>query len=305
MNPDDALMPRLPIGDWVDAGIDWIKENVSWLFDLFSTVMDFLIGGLTDLLLLAPALVMVVVFALIAFVFRSWKLSLATLIGFAVVISMEQWETMMQTMALVLVATVFAVVIAVPLGILAAVSSTVSTIVKPVMDFMQTMPAFVYLIPAVTFFSIGVVPGVFSTIIFALPPGVRMTELGIRQVDAETVEAGEAFGATRGQILRGIQLPLAIPTIMAGVNQVIMLSLSMAVVAGMVGADGLGKEVVQAISTQNLPLGVEAGLAVVVLAVYLDRLTAAIGDPSGYPTSLIALIRKSLSRRGTDHAAAA
>lgn len=305
MNPDDALMPRLPMGDWIDACIDWLKANVSWLFDLFSTVMDFLIGGLTDLLLLAPALVMVVVFALIAFVFRSWKLSLATLIGFAIVISMEQWETMMQTMALVLVATGFAVVIAVPLGILAAVSSTVSAIVKPVMDFMQTMPAFVYLIPAVTFFSIGVVPGVFSTIIFALPPGVRMTELGIRQVDAETVEAGEAFGATRGQILRGIQLPLAVPTIMAGVNQVIMLSLSMAVVAGMVGADGLGKEVVQAISTQNLPLGVEAGLAVVVLAVYLDRLTAAIGDPSGYPTSLIALIRKSLSRRGTDHAAAA
>ena len=305
MNPDDALMPRLPIGDWIDAGIDWLKDNVSWLFDLFTTVMNFLVGNLTDLLLLAPALVMIVVFAAIALLVRSWKLSLATLIGFAVVVSMEQWETMMQTMALVLVATVFAVAIAVPLGILAAVSSTVSAIVKPVMDFMQTMPAFVYLIPAVTFFSIGVVPGIFSTIIFALPPGVRMTELGIRQVDGETVEAGEAFGATRGQILRGIQLPLAIPTIMAGVNQVIMLSLSMAVVAGMVGADGLGKEVVQAISTQNLPLGVEAGLAVVVLAVYLDRLTAAIGDPSGYPTSLIALIRKSLSRRGTDHAAAA
>ena len=305
MNPDDALMPRLPIGDWIDAGIDWLKDNVSWLFDLFTTVMNFLVGNLTDLLLLAPALAMIVVFAAIALLVRSWKLSLATLVGFAVVLSMEQWETMMQTMALVLVATVFAVVIAVPLGILAAVSSTVSAIVKPVMDFMQTMPAFVYLIPAVTFFSIGVVPGIFSTIIFALPPGVRMTELGIRQVDGETVEAGEAFGATRGQILRGIQLPLAIPTIMAGVNQVIMLSLSMAVVAGMVGADGLGKEVVQAISTQNLPLGVEAGLAVVVLAVYLDRLTAAIGDPSGYPTSLIALIRKSLSRRGTDHAAAA
>ena len=305
MNPDDALMPRLPIGDWIDAGIDWLKDNVSWLFDLFTTVMNFLVGNLTDLLLLAPALVMIVVFAAIALLVRSWKLSLATLIGFAVVVSMEQWETMMQTMALVLVATVFAVVIAVPLGILAAVSSTVSAIVKPVMDFMQTMPAFVYLIPAVTFFSTGVVPGVFATIIFALPPGVRMTELGIRQVDGETVEAGEAFGATRVQILRGIQLPLAVPTIMAGVNQVIMLALSMAVVAGMVGADGLGKEVVQAISTQNLPLGVEAGLAVVVLAVYLDRLTAAIGDPSGYPTSLIALIRKSLSRRGTDHAAAA
>jgi glycine betaine/proline transport system permease protein len=246
-----------------------------------------------------------VLFALIALLVRSWKLALATLVGFAVVVSMEQWETMMQTMALVLVATVFAVVIAVPLGILAAVSSTVSAIVKPVMDFMQTMPAFVYLIPAVTFFSIGVVPGIFSTIIFALPPGVRMTELGIRQVDGETVEAGEAFGATRGQILRGIQLPLAIPTIMAGVNQVIMLSLSMAVVAGMVGADGLGKEVVQAISTQNLPLGVEAGLGVVVLAVFLDRLTAALGNPGAYPSSLLALGRRSLARRGERHAAAA
>ena len=299
MNPDDALMPRLPIGDWIDAGIDWLKDNVSWLFDLFTTVMNFLVGNLTDLLLLAPALVMIVVFAAIALLVRSWKLSLATLIGFAVVVSMEQWETMMQTMALVLVATVFAVAIAVPLGILAAVSSTVSAIVKPVMDFMQTMPAFVYLIPAVTFFSIGVVPGIFSTIIFALPPGVRMTELGIRQVDGETVEAGEAFGATRGQILRGIQLPLAIPTIMAGVNQVIMLSLSMAVVAGMVGADGLGKEVVQAISTQNLPLGVEAGLGVVVLAVYLDRLTAALGSPGEYRGSLIALAQRTIAQRAT------
>lgn len=299
MNPDEGLIPRIPIGDWVDTGIDWLKDNVSWIFDLFTTVMNFLVGNLTDLLLLAPALVMIVLFAAIALLVRSWKLSLATLVGFAVVVSMEQWETMMQTMALVLVATVFAVVIAVPLGILAAVSSTVSAIVKPVMDFMQTMPAFVYLIPAVTFFSIGVVPGIFSTIIFALPPGVRMTELGIRQVDSETVEAGEAFGATRGQILRGIQLPLAIPTIMAGVNQVIMLSLSMAVVAGMVGADGLGKEVVQAISTQNLPLGVEAGLGVVVLAVYLDRITAALGNPHEYRTSLIALAQRTIAQRAT------
>src|SRR5699024_1631336 len=149
-----------------------------------------------------------------------WKLAVGTVIGFALVSSMHQWETMIQTMALVPVATVVAGVIAVPPGILAAVHRTVSALVQPVMDFMQTMPAFVYLRPAVTFFSIGVVPGIFSTIIFALPPGVRMTELGIRQVDAETVEAGEAFGATRGQILRGIQLPLAVPTIMAGVNQV-------------------------------------------------------------------------------------
>ena len=304
MNPDESAMPRIPLGEWVDGGFDWLKANVSWLFDAFRAIMNFLVGNLTDLLLLAPALALIPIFALIAVALRSWKLAIGTVIGFALVLSMDQWETMMQTMALVLVATVFAVAIAVPLGILAAVNSTVSTLVKPVMDFMQTMPAFVYLIPAVTFFSIGVVPGIFATIIFALPPGVRMTELGIRQVDSETVEAGEAFGATRGQILRGIQLPLAVPTIMAGVNQVIMLSLSMAVIAGMVGADGLGKEVVQAISTQNLALGVEAGLAVVILAVFLDRLTAALGNPGDYRTSLLALTQKAIAQRGTAMGAA-
>lgn len=296
---DDSLIPRIAIGDWVDAGIDWLKTNLSWLFDLLRTVMSFLVDNLTELLLLVPALVAIPLFALLALTLRSWKLAVGTLIGFLLVLSMEQWETMMQTMALVLVATVFAVLIAVPLGVLAAISSTVSAIVKPIMDFMQTMPAFVYLIPAVIFFSIGVVPGIFATIIFALPPGVRMTELGIRQVDSETVEAGEAFGATPWQILRGIQLPLAVPTIMAGVNQVIMLALSMAVVAGMVGADGLGKEVVQAISTQNLPLGVEAGLGVVILAVYLDRLTAALGNPGEYRTSLLALAQRTLAQRAT------
>ena len=296
---DDSLIPRIAIGDWVDAGIDWLKTNLSWLFDLLRTVMSFLVDNLTELLLLVPALVAIPLFALLALTLRSWKLAVGTLIGFLLVLSMEQWETMMQTMALVLVATVFAVLIAVPLGVLAAISSTVSAIVKPIMDFMQTMPAFVYLIPAVIFFSIGVVPGIFATIIFALPPGVRMTELGIRQVDSETVEAGEAFGATPWQILRGIQLPLAVPTIMAGVNQVIMLALSMAVVAGMVGADGLGKEVVQAISTQNLPLGVEAGLGVVILAVYLDRLTAALGSPGEYRTSLLALAQRTVAQRAT------
>lgn len=235
---------------------------------------------------------MLVIFAVIAWFFRSWRLALGSIIGFVLVLGMRQWDTMLQTMSLVLVSTLTAVILAIPLGIWAAKSNTVSAIVRPIMDFMQTMPAFVYLIPAVTFFSIGVVPGVFSTIIFALPPGVRMTELGIRQVDQETVEAGRSYGATSGQILRGIQIPLAIPTIMAGINQVIMLSLSMAVIAGMVGADGLGKEVTSAISTLDVAQGVEAGLAVVILAVFLDRLTAALGNPSHYPSSLLSLLRK-------------
>lgn len=289
---DDNFIPRIPIGDWTNDGIDWLTENATWLFDAFSAVMEFLVEGFSEALTSVPVLLMLVIFVLIAWFFRSWRLAIGSLIGFALVIGMHQWETMLETMSLVLVSTLTAVVIAIPLGIWAAKSHTVSAIVRPIMDFMQTMPAFVYLIPAVTFFSIGVVPGVFSTIIFALPPGVRMTELGIRQVDEETVEAGRSYGASSGQILRGIQLPLAIPTIMAGINQVIMLSLSMAVIAGMVGADGLGKEVTSAISTLDVAQGVEAGLAVVILAVFLDRLTAALGNPSHYSSSLLSLLRK-------------
>ena len=292
MNPDDGLVPRIPIGEWAESGIDWLKENLSWLFDAFTWLMEFLVGHLTDALLFLPALALIPLLALLAWAVRSWRMGVGTLVMMLVVVAMDQWTAMLQTMALVIVATVFAVLIAVPLGILAAMNSTVSAVVKPIMDFMQTMPAFVYLIPAVTFFSIGLVPGMFSTIIFALPPGVRMTELGIRQVDSETVEAGESFGATRGQILRGIQLPLAVPTIMAGVNQVIMLALSMAVIAGMAGTDGSGKLVVQAISTLDLPLGVEAGLGVVILAVFLDRVTAALGNPGDYKTSLVALLKR-------------
>ena len=187
---------------------------------------------------------------------------------------MELWPQAMETLALLLVATLVSVVIAVPLGIAAAKSDRVSAFVRPVLDFMQTMPAFVYLVPAVVFFGLGVVPGVITTIIFALPPGVRLTELGIRQVDGETVEAGHAFGSSPGQILRGIELPLARATIMAGVNQVIMLGLSMAVIAGLIGAGGLGQVVVTSISRLDVGLGFEGGLAVVILAIYLDRLTA-------------------------------
>lgn len=289
---DLDFIPRIPLGDWVDSGVEWLTDNVAWLFDAIGFIVEFLVGGLTAILSSIPTLLLLLLFALIAWTLRSWRLAVGTLIGFLFVMAMEQWVTMLQTMAMVLVATVMAVIIAIPVGIWASKSSRVSAVVRPIMDFMQTMPAFVYLIPTVTMFSIGVVPGLVSTVIFSLPPGVRMTELGIRQVDGETVEAGESFGATSGQILRGIQLPLAIPSIMAGVNQIIMLALSMAVIAGMIGADGLGAEVVEAISTLNLGQGVEAGLAVVILAVYLDRLTAALGSPQKYQNSLISLARR-------------
>jgi glycine betaine/proline transport system permease protein len=286
---------RIPVGTWVDAGVDWLRDNLSGLFDVIAVVVRFLVGGLSDLLLAAPIVAVVVVAALLAWLVRSWRLAVGTAVGFALILAMGQWVTAMQTLALVVVAAAVAVSISVPLGIWSARNPSVRAVMKPVLDFMQTMPAFVYLIPAITFFSIGVVPGVVATVIFALPPGVRLTELGIRGVDSETVEAGHAFGATPGQILRGIQLPLALPTIMAGVNQVIMLALSMAVVAGMVGADGLGKEVVQSISTVNLPKGVEAGLSVVILAVYLDRLTAALGTRSRNTSSLLGILGR---RRG-------
>jgi ABC-type proline/glycine betaine transport system permease subunit len=168
--------------------------------------------------------------------------------------------------------------LSIPLGILAARSRIASAVLRPVMDLVQTMPAFVYLIPTLFFWGIGVTPGVVATIVFAMAPGVRLTELGIRQVDKEMVEAGHAFGARPGEILRGIQLPLALPTIMAGVNQVIMLSLSMVVIAGIVGAGGLGGVVYSGITRLDLGRGFEGGLGVVILAIFLDRVTAALGD---------------------------
>lgn len=222
------------------------------------------------------ALFAVLIFMALAMFVSGWRLAVFTVLGFLLIISMDRWNEAMSTLALVLVATGLAVAVAIPIGILAAYSNRVSTVVKPILDFMQTMPAFVYLIPAIAFFGVGQVPGVIATIVFAMPPGVRLTELGIRQVDKELVEAGEAFGAPNLQILRGIQLPLALTTIMAGINQVIMLSLSMVVIAGMVGAGGLGNVVYSGIARADVVLGFEGGVAVVILAIFLDRLTASV-----------------------------
>lgn len=293
---------RIPLGSWVETGLDWFKSTFRWLLDFVTMVTRWLVEGLADGLLAVPFPAVIVAIALICWLVRSWRLAAGALVALLLVVGMNMWVQAMQTLALVLVAALIAVLMAVPLGILAARSDSFSAFIRPVLDFMQTMPSFVYLIPAITFFSIGFVPGVFATVLFSLPPGVRFTELGIRGVDSETVEAGHSFGATSGQILRGIQLPLATPTIMAGINQVIMLALSMAVVAGMAGADGLGKEVIASISTLNVARGVEAGLGVVILAVILDRVTAALGNPSEYRSSLLGMLRQ---RRGSKPAAPA
>ena len=236
------------------------------------------IDGIAALLLAPEPLLVAIVFALLAWLLRSWKLAAGSLVGMVVIIGVGMWEPAMETLALVVVATMVALLFGIPLGILAARSATVSRILKPVMDFMQTMPGMVWLLPVLKLFSIGVAGALVATVIFALPPAVRLTELGIRQVDGEVVEAGQAFGAGPRQILKDIQLPLALPTVMAGVNQVIMLALSMAVIAGLVGGGGLGDEVVGAVSTLNLALGFDAGISVVILAIFLDRLTASIGS---------------------------
>lgn len=292
---DGTGIPRLEVGEWISNGFDWVDENLGVIFDAFRDLITSVTGGLADLLNTPDALVLAVVFSVIAWLIRDWKLALLSMVMWTFVISVEQWEHAMLTFAMVIVATVTALLLAIPIGIAAAKSNRFSEVVRPIMDLMQTMPAFVWLIPVITLFSVGVTPGVVATIIFALPPGVRLTELGIRQVDSEVVEAGQAFGNTGGQILRRIQLPLAMPTIMAGVNQVIMLALSMAVIAGLVGAGGSGAQVTSAISTIDIGLGFEAGLSVVVLAIYLDRVTAAVGNRPRGGGRFSRLLRRSRS----------
>ncbi|MBG6191162.1 glycine betaine/proline transport system permease protein [Arthrobacter sp. CAN_A212] len=275
---DGEIVPRIPVGEGIETVFDWVDDTLG---SFFTSVRDVILGatdGLADALNTPAPLVMVILFSLLALLVKDWKFALVAFVGLVFVIGVDQWENAMTTLALVLIATFIALVIAIPLGVVAAKSDSMSNAIRPVMDLMQTMPAFVWLVPVVTLFSIGVAGGVVATVIFALPPGVRLTELGIRQVDSEVVEAGHAFGSTPGQILRGIQLPLALPTIMAGVNQVIMLALSMAVIAGLVGAGGLGGAVTSSISQLDIGLGFEAGLSVVVLAIFLDRATAGVGD---------------------------
>ena len=291
MIPVQTFIPKIPLGRMVEVLIDWIQNHLHGFLTVISQAGTAVNDTLVDLLLAAPPLLLVIVFALIAWMAKSWRLAVGTAITFLLVISLGQWDNAMETLVLVTIATLTSLIFAIPLGIWAARNKYVSALIRPVLDLMQTMPAFVYLIPSVLFFSIGVVPGMFATLIFSMPPGVRMTELGIKQVDKETVEAGRSFGATDWQILRGIQLPLAIPTIMAGVNQVIMLALSMAVIAGMVGADGLGKEVVNALSTIDIAKGTEAGLSIVFLAIFLDRVTATLEAPRE-KGSLLSLVKK-------------
>jgi glycine betaine/proline transport system permease protein len=261
------LVPKIPLAEWTESGVDWITDTFDGAFDLLDTVIDLIIGSLEFVLLAPPELLMVAILGVIAFFLAGWRVALFTVVGLLFVISLDLWEAAMQTLALVLAATVVALAIGIPIGILAAKSAAVEGAIRPVLDVAQTMPAFVYLVPIVVLLGIGAGPALIATVIFAMPPAVRLTMLGIQQVPKDTVEAA--------QTLVKVELTLSLKTIMAGVNQVIMLSLSMVVIAGLAGAGGLGEPVVTGLSQLNVGISFVGGVGIVVIAIMLDRVTRA------------------------------
>lgn len=276
-------MITIPIGVWFETFINWLKDTFSGFFDAVGDVIDWCISLFEMILAFPPPLIMLLILTGLAWAACGWKrygLALFALIGFTLIIGMDLWSHTMQTLALVLASTLLALLIGVPVGIYAGRSESGERIVRPILDFMQTMPAFVYLIPAVLLFSLGKVPGAIATVIFAMPPCVRLTTLGLRQVPHDVLEASDAFGATPMQQLFKVQLPMALPSILAGVNQTIMLALSMVVIAAMIGAGGLGGQVLRGITQLRIGMGFEGGIAIVILAMYLDRITHALGSRS-------------------------
>lgn len=270
-------MIRLPIGFYVEKGVDWLTVNWSSFFVGIKTAIESIINGFEFIYIGIPFFIMLILIAILAYFTAGKKTAIFSIAGCLLIKSIELWKMTMSTFALVTTATLIALLIGIPLGIWMSRSDRLNKIMRPILDFMQTMPAFVYLIPAVYFFDLGPVPGAVATIIFAMPPIVRLTSLGIRQVPADVVEASRSFGATPSQMLFKVQIPLAMPTILAGLNQTIMLSLSMVVISAMIGSGGLGDVVLKGISQMKIGDGFEGGLAVVILAMILDRITQSIG----------------------------
>lgn len=265
------------IGDGVDTIVNYILDNFSPALEGIAATIGFVTDGIQDTLAAMPMLLGLAIFVLLSLWRVGTGFAIFTAVALWLVDTMGLWPAMMETLSLVIASTVIAMLIGLPLGIAMAAKDSVASSVRPVLDLMQTMPAFVYLIPAAMFFGLGAVPGTIATVIFSMPPVVRLTNLGIRQVDVEFVEAGQAFGCTSSQLLFKVQLPNALPSIMAGINQTIMLSLSMVVIASMIGAGGLGNTVLTGIQRLDVGTGFEGGLAVVILAVVLDRITQSFG----------------------------
>lgn len=287
------MQTKFNIGQYVETFVEWLSDVAAPFFKQVTILIENSVHFLQDQLISSPFYVVILAFALIALLIkaggyknlryirknaREWLgLPAFTLFGLLLIYFMGFWEQTLDTFVLVVVSTIIILIMGIPLGIWGARNHKVYGIIRPILDFMQTMPAFVYLIPAILFFSVGNVPGVIATVIFSLPPAVRMTTLGIREVPKETLEASLAFGCTEKQTLFKVQIPLAMKTILAGVNQVIMLALSMVVIASMVGAGGLGESVYAGIQQADVALGFEAGLCIVILAIILDRMTQELG----------------------------
>jgi glycine betaine/proline transport system permease protein len=263
---------KIPIGDIAEAVVDWLTLHGGWFFDGLADIVNGLISGILWALQTPPALVVVAVFAALGWLLqRSWWTVVGVVLSFLFIMNQGYWEETTETLTLVLSAVVVCMGLGVPIGIAAAHRPKLYSAMRPVLDLMQTLPTFVYLIPAIVFYGIGMVPGLIATTSFVIPAPIRLTYLGITTTPKELKEAGMAFGATSGQLLRKVELPWAMPQIMAGLTQTIMLSLSMVVIAALVGADGLGVPVVRALNTVNTALGFEAGLVIVVVAILLDR----------------------------------
>lgn len=268
-------IPEIPVANGVEKLMDSVTESFSGAFKFIQNSVEFLMEGVTNFLIILPPILFILLISVIAFFATGKKFGLAlfSLIGFMFIYNQGLWEQLMNTFTLVLFSSVLAIIIGIPIGIVMSKNKVAEEMIKPILDFMQTMPGFVYLIPAVAFFGIGVVPGVFASVIFALPPTVRFTNLGIRQVPKELVEAADSYGSTPSQKLFKVELPLAKTTIMAGINQTVLLSLSMVVIASMIGAPGLGREVLTALQRAQVGDGFVAGISLVIFAIIVDRLT--------------------------------
>ncbi|MBB6178425.1 choline ABC transporter permease subunit [Pseudorhizobium flavum] len=264
---------QLRLGTWAKQFVDWLTDNGAWFFDWLSSVLATVIDALLYVLQTPHPLVIVAAMTALSWWFRrSIGIALFTVLGLLLIINQGYWEETTETLALVVAATTVSMLVGVPLGIIAARREWIYQVMRPVLDLMQTIPTFVYLIPALILFGLGMVPGLIATVIFAIPAPIRLTRLGIVSTPEALTEAAIAFGATPGQVLRKVELPYAMPQIMAGLTQTIMLSLSMVVIAALVGANGLGVPVVRALNTVNIARGFEAGLCIVILAIILDRM---------------------------------
>ncbi|MED3549709.1 glycine betaine ABC transporter substrate-binding protein [Cytobacillus praedii] len=273
-------IPKIPLGEWVDSFVAWLTIAMVGLFTFITNLIDGLLDVIADVLSVGPPIVLILFLTLLVTYTSRWPLGVFTFISLLLIDNLDYWDSSIQTLAIVLLSGLLTIIIGIPLGIWCAQRKTVQNIVTPILDFMQTMPAFVYLIPSILFFGIGVVPGIIASFIFAIAPTIRMTNLGIQKVPKDLIEATNAFGATTSQKLFKVQLPLATPTIMAGVNQSIMLALSMVVTASLVGAPGLGADVYRAVSQIDVGQGFEAGLSIVFIAIILDRITQNLRNPA-------------------------